>query len=421
MFRTFAFVSCPVFIAMVVAIAWADDPKAADWPQWRGVNRDDISPDKGLLKEWPKDGPPLAWKATGIGDGYSGVSVVGDRVFTMGDLGKDSHVIALGRAKGEKLWSAKVSALGNVDHPGSRCTPTVDGDFVYALDQNGVLVCLKIADGSEVWRKSLPNDFKGKTARYSYTESPLIDGDKLICTPGGSNAIVALDKKNGELIWKSDLSAATGYSSVVISTAAGVRQYVQLTADCVVGVDAKDGKVLWKYDKLAQRMPVIPTPLVLGDQVFCAAGYGKGGSLLTLSESDGKFKAKEEYFKSGLTNKHGGIVQVGDYLYGDRDDTGKPWCVEWKTGKMKDDWLKDAGDKKGRGSASLTFADGNLYIRYDNGYVALVPADPDNYKEKGVFKIPNSDRQSWAHPVVVGGKLYLREKDTLWVYDVKAK
>jgi outer membrane protein assembly factor BamB len=168
-------------------------------------------------------------------------------------------------------------------------------------------------------------------------------------------------------------------------------------------------------------MPVIPTPVILGDQVFCAAGYGKGGALLTLSAADGKFNVKEEYFSSKLTNKHGGAVQVGDFIYGDRDDSGKPWCVEWKTGKVLDDWLKGASGKKGSGSASITYADGNLYIHYDNGYVALVPATPDGYQEKGVFKIPNSSRQSWAHPVVIGGKLYQREQDTLWVYDVMAK
>ena len=189
----------------------------------------------------------------------------------------------------------------------------------------------------------------------------------------------------------------------------------------VVGVDARNGKLLWRYDKLAQRMPVIDTPLLLGDQVFCAAGYGKGGVLLTLTDSNGKVAVKEQYFDTKLQNKHGGVVQVGDYLYGDTDDRGRLWCVEWKTGKLKDNWLKDGGNKLGKGSAALTFADGHLYVRYDNGYVALVPAMPEGYQEAGVFKIPNSDRASWAHPVVIDGKLYLREKDTLWVYDVRGK
>jgi outer membrane protein assembly factor BamB len=400
----------------------ADNVKPADWPQFRGPDRDDHSPDKGLLKEWPKDGPPLAWKATGIGEGYSSVAVVGDKVFTMGDVGDTAFVFALSRDKGDKLWSVKVGkAGGDRGHMGTRSTPTVDGDRVYALGQFGDLLCLKAADGAEVWHKNLPDDFNGKIAFYKYTESPLIDGDKLVCTPGGKNAIVALDKKSGEVLWKSDCDASPGYSSIVISNAGGVRQYVQLTQDGVVGVDAKDGKRLWKYDKLSQRMPLIPTPIILGDQVFCTGGYGKGGGLLTLSAADGKVQVKEEYFTAKLTNKHGGAVQLGDYIYADRDDSGRPWCVEWKTGKTKDDWLKGAEDKPGRGSAAVTYADGCLYFRYDNGYVALVPATPDGYKETGEFKIPNSTRQSWSHPVVIDGKLYLREKDTLWVYDVKAK
>jgi outer membrane protein assembly factor BamB len=243
-----------------------------------------------------------------------------------------------------------------------------------------------------------------------------------VCTPGGKNAMIALDKKTGEVIWKSDFEDQAHYASIVISNAGGVKQYVQTTGGGVVGVDAKDGKLLWKYTRLGNNTANCPTPIALGDQVFCTVGYGsKGGALLTLTASDGKFASKEEYYSPGLKNKHGGAVQVGDYIYGDLDDSGKPWCVEWKTGKIKEDWLKGAGDRKGRGSASLTYADGNLYIHYSNGYVALVPAVPDGYKETGAFKIPSSTKDSWSHPVVIGGRLYLRDHDTLWVYDVKAK
>jgi outer membrane protein assembly factor BamB len=420
MFRTSLIAFSLALLATLGRVTSAAEVKADDWPQWRGVHRDDISPDKGLVKEWPKDGPPLAWKATGIGQGFSSVAVVGDKVFTMGDVDKDSFVFALSRDKGEKVWSAKVGKSGG-NYAGPRCTPTVDADRVYALGQFGDLVCLKATDGSEAWRKSFPKDFGGQSGGWNYTESLLIDGDKLVCTPGGKNAIVALNKANAEVIWKSDFEDTAGYSSIVVATVGGVRQYVQLLSGGVVGVDAKTGKLLWKYDKLGHNTANIPTPVILGDQVFATAGYGKGGALLTLSEADGKVTSKEDYFSGKLTNKHGGAVHIGDYIYLDRDDSGNPWCVEWKTGKIKENWLKDARDKQGHGSASLTFADGNLYIRYDNGYVALVPADPDGYKEKGIFKIPNSDSNSWSHPVVIGGRLYLREKDTLWVYDVKAK
>jgi outer membrane protein assembly factor BamB len=409
-------------LAALVPFAFTADGKTnekPDWPQWRGPNRDDHSPDTGLLKAWPKDGPALVWKGTGIGEGFSSVSVVSDKVFTMGDTDKESFVFALGRDKGDKLWSTKVGNAGG-NYTGTRCTPTVDGDRVYAIGQFGDLVCLKTADGSEVWRKNFEKDLGGKGGGWNYTESPLIDGDKLVCTPGGEHAIVALNKANGDVIWKSDYKDEARYSSIVISEAGGIRQYVQLLAGNVVGVDAKDGKLLWKYDRLKNNTANVPTPVVLGNQVFCTAGYGKGGALLTLTVSNGKVDVKEEYYHDELKNRHGGVVQVGDYLYGDLDDSGNPWCVEWKTGKFQKDWLKGV-KKDGHGSASMTYADGHLYVHYQNGFVALVPATPDGYKEAGVFKIPNYKGNSWAHPVVIGGRLYQREQDTLWVYDVKAK
>jgi outer membrane protein assembly factor BamB len=327
--------------------------------------------------------------------------------------------LALGRADGKNLWETKVGKPGG-NYAGTRCTPTVDGGLVYALGQFGDLVCVEAATGAEKWRRNFAKDFKGRSGGWNYTESPLIDGEKLICTPGGPEAtLVALDKKTGEVIWKSALGDTAGYSSAVVSTAGGIRQYVQLTANGVVGVSAKDGKLLWRYEKLGRNVANIPTPIILGDQVFCTAGYGKGGALLTLSRDGDGIKVKEEYYTRDLGNRHGGVVIVGDYAYGDRDQNGTPWCAEWKTGKVK--WQRDRRKGKGNGSAAVTYADGNLYVRYSNGYVSLVPAGPDGYEEKGSFKIPNGDRNSWAHPVVIGGRLYLREKGVLWCYDVKAK
>jgi outer membrane protein assembly factor BamB len=414
-------------LAVLAPTAFADDAKTADWPQYLGPNRDNHSPETGLLKEWPKDGPALVWKATGLGDSkanaFGSVAVVGDKIFTMGDGKGESVLYALSRDKGDKVWSAKVGDLKNVDHAGARSTPTVDGDRVYALSQFGDLVCFNVKDGSEVWRKNLEKDFKGSVGGWKYSESPLIDGDKLLCTPGGDSAIIALNKVNGEVIWKSDLKDRADYSSMVISNAGGVKQYVQLLASGVVGVDAKDGKLLWKYGKLGGNTANCPSPIALGDQVFATAGYGKGGALLTLSAADGKVTEKEDYYKTELKNKHGGAVQVGDYIYGGVDDSGSGamWCVEWKTGNIAKDWMKDPRAKPGKGSVALTFADGNLYCQYNNGYVALVPATPDGYQEKGSFKIPGSSDWSWSHPVVLGGRLYVRDHDTLWVYDVKAK
>jgi outer membrane protein assembly factor BamB len=391
-------------------------PPKADWPQFRGPNRDDISTDKGLLKEWPKEGPPLAWKATGVGGGYSSVSVAGGKVYTLGNKGRSTHLFALDRQTGKQLWSAEVGPSGG----DLGCTPTVDGDRVYAIGQLGDLVCVRAEDGTVLWRKNFRKDFGGNCGGWKYTESPLVDGDQLVCTPGGKDAtLVALDKKTGALVWKCAApiqETTAGYSSVVVAEVGGVRQYVQLLSGGVVGVAAGDGKFLWKYEKLGHNTANIPTPIVLGDHVFCSAGYGKGGALLRLVPTGNGVEAKEVYFKRELTNKHGGLVRVGDYVYGDHDDSGFPFCAEVKTGKVV--WRKSERGP-GSGSAAVTYADGRLYFRYNNGVMALVEATPEGYKEISTFKIPNARDHSWAHPVVVGGRMYLREQDTVWCYDVK--
>lgn len=404
--------ACLALTALAVAAARA----AADWPQFRGPHRDAHSPDTGLRAEWPKDGPPLVWKATGLGGGYSSVALAGGKLYTMGNKRQSSFVVAVDAADGKVLWSREVGkAGGNLG-----CTPTVDGDRVYALGQAGDLVCLDAADGGVRWRKNLKTDFGGKCGGWAYTESPLVDGDRLVCTPGAKDAtLVALDKQTGAVLWKcaapiSDTTA--GYSSVVVAEVGGVRLYVQLLAGGVVGVAAKDGKYLWKYEKLGRNTANIPTPIVLGDRVFCSAGYGKGGALLQLVPEGEGVAAREVWFNQALTNKHGGLVAVGDYVYGDQDDRGAPLCADLKTGKVV--WQRK-GRGSGAGSASVAYADGRLYVRYDNGVTALVEASPKGYREDGAFMIPRHEGQSWAHPVVAGGRLYLREGATLYCYDVK--
>ncbi len=431
MLRVFALTAG--LILLLVPAAWTNDVRpdarssplveepVPDWPQWRGPNRDNVSPDRGLLKEWPKDGPPLAWKATDLGIGYSTVAIAGDGIFVTGDVGTETFLFALSREGGAKRWSVKLGDIPKIDHPGARSTPTVDGDRVYALTQTGDLRCLRVRDGAEVWHKNLVTDFGGRAPAWGYGESLLIDGDKVICTPGGKNALVALDKRTGAAVWLSDLKDDARHCSAVVSVVGGIRQYVQIVNGGVVGLDAKDGKLLWKYEKLANNTANGVTPVILGDQVFCTSGYSKGGALLTLSTTDGKFTATEQYYDVKLKNRLGGVVRVGDYIYGDLDANGQPWCLEWRTGKLQDNWLKNVPVRQGKGSISLTYADGHLYLRYDNGYVALVSATPDGYQEKGCFKIPNSTTTSYPHPVVIGGRLYLREKEMLWVYDVRAK
>jgi outer membrane protein assembly factor BamB len=418
MSRVFIVGTLCLFVAVMAA--QAIEPSSASWPQFRGPNRDDLSPDKGLLKDWPEDGPPLAWRATGLGTGYSSVSVAGGKIYTMGDKDGSAFIHALDTKDGTIHWSAKVGKSGG--GPGSSSTPTISGELLFSLGQEGDLVCIERATGKEQWRRNLAKDFKGRIGTWKYCESVLVDGDRVICTPGGNEAtVLALEKKTGEVAWKCPIrDESAGYSSIVISDAAGVHQYVQLLANSLVGVRAMDGKLLWRYgekgDRFGGNTANIPTPIVLGDRVFAAAGYGRGGVLLELTSDDGSVKAREVYFNHELNNKHGGVVVVGDNVFADRDDSGTPYCADLKTGKVK--WHKQRRTD-GSSSAAITYADGRLYVRYANGYIALVQADSEGYKEHGCFKIPNGDHNSWNHPVVIGGRLYLREKDVLWCYDVK--
>jgi outer membrane protein assembly factor BamB len=401
---------------------------AADWPGWRGPNRDSVSPDKGLLAQWATGGPPLAFKATGLGGGFSSVAIAGGRIYTMGDRDGAQHVIALGQADGKVQWTAKVGPVWEDEYGGPRATPTVDGGFVYALGTEGDLVCLEAATGKDVWRRSLPKDFGGfMMSIWKYSESPLVDGDRVVVTPGAKDAaLVAVDKKTGRELWRAavpDLGAkgkdGAGYSAVVVSNGAGVRQFVQLMGRGLVSVRASDGTFLWGYNKVANDVANIPTPIVKGDYVFASTGYQTGAALLKLVKSGDGVSAQEVYFLESKTlqNHHGGLVLVGDHLYGGHGhNRGFPICVEFATGKVA--WGGDIRNL-GSGSAAVTYADGHLYFRYQNGVVVLIEATPQGYKEKGAFTLPDVKNPSWSHPVVLDGRLYLREQNALYVHNVK--
>ncbi len=417
-------------LAMSAALAFAAAP-SPDWPQWRGPNRDDVAKETGLLTQWPESGPPLAWKANGLGGGFSSLAISGGRIYTLGDRQGSQQVVAMNLADGKIVWTAKAGPIWEDEYGGPRGTPTVDGDRLYALGTEGDLVCLQTATGKEVWRKSLPRDFGGHVmSMWKWAESPLVDGDRVIVTPGAPGAmLVALDKKTGKEVWRSavprigDLGKeGAGYSSVVISNGGGVKQYVQLTGRGLVSVRAQDGKFLWGYNKVANDVANIPTPIVRGDYVFASTGYRTGSALVKLSKAGDGVQAQEVYFlpSKTLQNHHGGLVLIGDYIYGGHGhNRGYPICVEMATGKVA--WGGEGVEPThgGTGSAAVTAADGHLYFRYQNGRMVLIEAKPQGYQVKGAFTIPGVDHPSWSHPVVAGGKLYLREQDNLYVYDLK--
>jgi len=409
--------------------ALATIANAGDWPTFRGAERTAVAPDTGLLTSWPDGGPKLLWESRGAGRGYSSLAIANGRIYTLGDRssladGDNSEfLLCFRQADGSPVWKLKTGDpwdKGSPNWQGSRSTPTVDSDRVYVLTPHGDLVCGSVADGSEKWRRNLKSDFGGKKGDgWGYGESVTIDADHLICTPGGDrNTLVALNKLTGDLVWSAvwEGDRGAGHSSVVISEVGGTRVYVQTTASGALGVRASDGKLLWSYE-IDRTTAVIPTPIVRGDLVFFAAGYGRGGALLRqVAGANGDVTVEEIYpINRKLANKHGGIVLVGDHLYGDTDDRGTPFCAELMTGNVV--WQSRGSGKR---SANIVAADGYLYIRYSDGTLALVKATPDGYEESGLLKIPGSDSQpSWSHSVILDGKLYLREGDRLLCYDLR--
>lgn len=428
---------------------------AEDWPQWQGPQRNNRSPETGLLKEWPKEGPPLLWKATGLGGGDSAPAVAGGRIYGMANRGEDEVVWALSETDGKEVWAARLGPAYNQrmtqSREGPACTPTVDGDRLYVVGLAGDVVCLQRRDGKILWQRSLTRDFGGRIPAWSYRESPLVDGDKVIVTPGAQDAMmVALNKMTGETLWKTALPANTNpppaepagpgggrggrggfgggggaaYASAIAIDVAGQRQYVQFTARGVMGVAAADGKFLWRYDKPANGMGInCSTPIYQDGLIFAASAYGAGGGAVKLSkDAHGNFQAEEVYFTRRMQNHHGGMVVLDGCLYGANggNEGGYLACLDFKTGQV----LWDARDLPERPApkGSVAYADGRIYYRTERGTVLLIEPNTKEYRERGRFEQPDRTRlPAWAHPVIAHGKLYLRDQDTLYCYDIKAK
>jgi outer membrane protein assembly factor BamB len=410
-------------LLLVAGLLCALTSAAADWPQWRGPDRNDVSKETGLLKSWPEGGPKPLWTNEDAGIGYSGPAIVGDRLYTMGAREDKEYVYALDTSTGKQIWSTEIGPLlENSYGGGPRGTPTVDGTVLYTLSGKGNLVCVDTADGKKQWSKNLPEDFGGGTPHWGYAESPLVDGEKIICTPGGrQGSVVALNKKTGDRIWQSsELTDPAGYSSIMIGDAGGVHEYVQVTMKGVAGVAAADGKLLWHFLQPSYRTAVIPSPIIEGNFVYATAGYGAGCNLLKLSP-DGMNGIKEEevYGNKNMDNKHGGVVLVDGYLYG-WTDHGNAWiCQDFKTGEVV--W-----ESKKLGRGSITYADGHLYCYSEKkGTCVLIDASPKGWHEKGRFNIPQETSLRspsggiWTHPVVANGRLYLRDQELLFCFDVK--
>ena len=415
-----------------LSIAVGSVLQADDWPQWRGADRANRSSETGLFANWGTDGPPLSWTAEGLGSGYASVSVVGQRIFTTGNFSNNQSVVAVDAKTGKVLWTSPISdSAPKHGYDGSRSTPTVDGDKLYVVSSDGAIVCLAASDGKTIWRRDF-DEFKGQMmSGWGFSESPLVDGDHVICTPGGRNAIVvALNKETGENVWEcslaegknqsdgDNLNEGAGYASAVISEGGGVRQYVQLVGKGLIGVRASDGKLMWRYSRVGNTTANIPTALVDGDYVFTSTGYGTGSALLKLTgDNQGGVKMEEVYWLDGnqLQNKHGGMTLVDGYIYcGHGNGNGLPICVEMMSGKTA--WGPERG--KGDGETSTIFADGHIVFRREDGTVILATATPEKFDVIGTFKPVYQEGKTWAHPVIANGMLYLREQGKLMAYRI---
>jgi outer membrane protein assembly factor BamB len=398
---------------------------AADWPQWRGPLRNGVSAETGLLQEWPKGGPRLIWQVKNIGYGYAAPSVVGNRIYVLSNRGLDNEFVqALSTVDGKPVWATTLGKVGNPEQmptfPAARSTPTVDGALLYALGSDGDLACVRTSDGTIQWKKNLRADFGGVPGKWAYSESPLVDGDALIVTPGGpQTTIVALNKKTGATIWKSAVPGGddAAYASSIVVEASGRRQYVQFLAKGLVAVNAKTGEFLWRYDATGKGNTNIPSPVASGGYVYTSLSRGPGG-LIHLAAAE-HAAPEQVYLQRGLPNSIGGSVVIGATHFGTNSDGLV--AADWVTGKVL--WQEASA-----GAGSIAAAGNRLYIHTEDGDVILVEATPEAYREKGRFTPPDRPKgargameKAWAYPAIANGRLYIRELDSLWAYDITGK
>jgi outer membrane protein assembly factor BamB len=411
--HTWSPVSAALVLLVLCSAQAAAQAAGGEWPQWRGPNRDGVSKETGLLKQWPESGPPLAWKATGAGRGYSSMSVSKGRLYTLGLRGEREFVIAFDFKTGKEVWATPHGAAFRNDRgDGPRGTPTVDGDRVYALGGGGDLTALDAATGKVVWTMNVLQKFGGANITWGISESPLVVGERLLVNAGGPGAsVVALNKKDGSLIWKSQSDRA-GYSSAIPVVVGGKTQVVFFTSTRGLGLDLETGALLWDYPKAANNVANAATPVARGNRVFITSDYGNGGGLVEIKSDAKGVSASEVYFTKEMRNHHSSSILVGEHLYG--FSGGILTAMRFDTGEV-------AWRDRSVGKGSLVFADGMFYALSENGVVGLFEANPTSYVERGRFRIPQDSLPTWAHPIIAGGHLFLRDQDTIYAYDVRQK
>ncbi|MHC4426548.1 MAG: outer membrane protein assembly factor BamB family protein [Planctomycetota bacterium] len=408
-------------LPLILAIA-AASVSAGDWPQFHGPNRDNKSTDKGLLKKWPEGGPLRIWEASGIGEGYSTVAIVGKRIYTTGAIDGDCVITALDM-DGKEIWTRTNGKAWKKNYPGTRSTPTFTDGLLYHLSGIGNLICLQADGGDVVWSTNILEKFGGRNIIWGLAESPLVIGDKVICTPGGENvSMVALDRKTGKVAWKcAGTGDKPGYASPILIEYQGLKQIVTGMSESIVGARASDGNLLWRFPHKVHADENITTPLFHNGSVIVSGCWRRGTTSLQLRVSGDECSVEEHWHNGTLDNKQGGIVLVDDKLYGyaESQNRSKPWmCIDFKSRAtiFQDSPVRSSYKYK---NGCLTYADGMFYLFSDNGNMALAKPMDKRFEVTGRLRIKErGKRPTWAHPVVFGGRLYIRYGDKLGVYSV---
>lgn len=402
------FVCCFIF----GGVGYSDGAGDAFWPQFHGPERTNISAEKGLLQKWPEGGPELVWTAKGLGHGYSTVSIAGGLIYTSGNVERDTVITALD-LDGQTVWRYKNGKVWTKNYPGTRATPTFDEGRLYDLSPVGNIVCLDAKSGKKIWGYNILDKFGGKNTQWALCESLLVDGDRLICSPGGpKTCMVALNKKDGSVVWEAESTGdLAGYSSPSLVEYGGLRIVVTMTNKAMIGVNADTGELQWRVKHISYADENVLMPIYEDGCVF-ASTLLAGSVKWKINVKDGKATLEELWRTQEMDNHHGGVVLIDGYLYGTSTVKNRNlWvCLDWETGEMK-------YKAKGVGKGSVTVADGLLYTFSENRLMGIVRLTPSGHDVISSFEIPKGGKaMSWAHPVVCGGRLYLRHGEFLYAY-----
>jgi len=405
----------PALTTVMLVLCASGVTWARDWPQFHGPRRDNISLETDLLDQWPDQGPELLWCVQGMGRGFASVAIAEGCVYTTGNIGNDTVITCLvfdGRLK----WKVKNGPAWKRSSPGTRSTPTVDQGRLYHENAVGDVVCLDAQSGRPIWSRNILKEFNGRNIEWGLSESLLIDGNRMICTPGGQEAgVVALDKRTGKTVWVCpDTGDKPGYASPIMFEHQGLRQIVLFMAKSVVGVQAETGRLLWQVKHETPFDENINRPVFYKGAVIVASRTS-GAQSLSLQVEGQRVSVEQTWTSDLLEPQHGGMLLLDGHLYGAcRQAKLGPWvCLEAASGRR-------LYAEAGVGPGSLTYADGHIYALNQKGIMALIEATPTRFKLICQFKLPAQGQgPTWAHPVVAHGRLYIRHDDFLYCYNVK--